>query len=55
MSPKLFQRFGFAPHTRVLVAVSGGVDSMVLLNLAVKAADLDVVVATFDHRLRPES
>ncbi|BAN75484.1 MULTISPECIES: tRNA lysidine(34) synthetase TilS [Lacticaseibacillus] len=55
MSPKLFQTFGFAPHTRVLVAVSGGVDSMVLLDLAVRAPDLDVVVATFDHRLRSES
>lgn len=55
MSPKLFQTFGFAPHTRVLVAVSGGVDSMVLLDLAVRAPDLDVIVATFDHRLRPES
>ncbi|RXT56281.1 tRNA lysidine(34) synthetase TilS [Lacticaseibacillus chiayiensis] len=55
MGPKLFQTFGFAPHTRVLVAVSGGVDSMVLLDLAVRAPDLDVIVATFDHRLRPES
>lgn len=55
MSPKLFEQFEFTPHTRVLVAVSGGVDSMVLLDLAVRAPNLDVVVATFDHRLRPES
>ena len=49
MSPKLFEQFEFTPHTRVLVAVSGGVDSMVLLDLAVRAPNLDVVVATFDY------
>lgn len=38
-----------------VVAVSGGVDSMVLLNLLSKNPDLRLVVAHFDHGIRPDS
>lgn len=44
-----------------VLAVSGGVDSMVLADILVKFKadqdfeDLDLVLAHFDHRLRPES
>jgi tRNA(Ile)-lysidine synthase len=40
----------------VIVAVSGGVDSMVLLDLLAREEDIAVVVAHFNHRLRgPEA
>lgn len=38
-----------SPHDRVLLAVSGGVDSMVMLDAA-REAKPRVIVATFDHR-----
>ena len=38
-----------SPHDRVLLAVSGGADSMVMLDAA-REARLPVTVATFDHR-----
>lgn len=38
-----------------MVAVSGGVDSVVLLHQLVTAADHDLVVAHFDHGIRPDS
>ncbi|HKK00663.1 MAG TPA: tRNA lysidine(34) synthetase TilS, partial [Desulfuromonadales bacterium] len=47
-----------APHERVLVAVSGGVDSVVLLHLFASCAarfPLTVFAAHLDHGLRPES
>jgi tRNA(Ile)-lysidine synthase len=37
---------------KYVVAVSGGVDSVVLLDLLVKTKDLQVVVAHFDHGIR---
>lgn len=40
---------------RLALAVSGGPDSMALLLLAAAALPGQVVVATVDHRLRPES
>jgi tRNA(Ile)-lysidine synthetase-like protein len=40
---------------RYVVAVSGGVDSMVLLDLLRQRPDLDLVVAHFDHGIRPDS
>lgn len=43
-----------APGSYV-AAVSGGVDSMVLLDLLTKQPDLTVVVAHFDHGIRPDS
>lgn len=46
------------PNQKLLLAISGGVDSMVLLELMQKAAQKDhltLVVAHVDHRLRPES
>lgn len=42
------------PGTYV-VAVSGGVDSMVLLDLLRQQPDLKLVVAHFDHGIRPDS
>ena len=47
-----------APGTTLLVAVSGGIDSMVLADILYRLRqDLDValVIASFDHGLRPES
>lgn len=43
-----------APGTYV-VAVSGGVDSMVLLDLLAARDDLKLIVAHFDHGIRPDS
>lgn len=43
-----------SPGTYV-VAVSGGVDSMVLLDLLRQQADLRLVVAHFDHGIRPDA
>jgi tRNA(Ile)-lysidine synthase len=40
---------------RYLVAVSGGVDSMVLLDMLVKRGNHEVLVAHFDHGIREES
>lgn len=38
-----------------MVAVSGGVDSMVLLDILSRQPGLDLVVAHFDHGIRPDS
>jgi tRNA(Ile)-lysidine synthase len=38
-----------------IVAVSGGVDSVVLLDMLVKKGEHELVVAHFDHGIRPES
>lgn len=40
---------------KYVVAVSGGVDSVVLLDLLSKQEGLDLIVAHFDHGIRPES
>jgi tRNA(Ile)-lysidine synthase len=40
---------------KYVVAVSGGVDSVVLLDLLTKIPGLQLVVAHFDHGIRPES
>lgn len=40
---------------KYLVAVSGGVDSMVLLDLLADNPRLELVVAHFDHGIRPDS
>lgn len=40
---------------KYIVAVSGGVDSVVLLDLLSKNKNLDLVVAHFDHGIRQES
>ncbi|WP_455295759.1 tRNA lysidine(34) synthetase TilS [Enterococcus crotali] len=46
------------PHQKILLAISSGVDSMVLLNLMQKAAEKDqlkIAVAHVNHQLRVES
>ncbi len=40
---------------RYLVAVSGGVDSVVLLDMLVKSAEDELIVAHFDHGIRSDS
>lgn len=40
---------------RYLVAVSGGIDSVVLLNMLVLDARHELIVAHFDHGIRPDS
>ncbi len=43
------------PPGKYVVAVSGGVDSVVLLDLLVKQPELELVVAHFDHGIRDDS
>jgi len=40
---------------KYVVAVSGGVDSMVLLDMMVRSSAGELVVAHFDHGIRPDS
>lgn len=40
---------------KYLVAVSGGVDSVVLLDMLVKRQQAELIVAHFDHGIRPDS
>jgi tRNA(Ile)-lysidine synthase TilS/MesJ len=40
---------------KYVVAVSGGVDSVVLLNLLKNLKNVEVIVAHFDHGIRPDS
>lgn len=40
---------------RYVVAVSGGVDSMVLLDVLAQHAGLNLIVAHYDHGIRPDS
>lgn len=40
---------------KYVVAVSGGVDSVVLLDILSKYSDLDLIVAHFDHGIRKDS
>lgn len=40
---------------KIVVAVSGGVDSVVLLDKLVRAGESDLVVAHVDHGIRPDS
>jgi tRNA(Ile)-lysidine synthase len=37
------------------VAVSGGIDSVVLLHMLVRSGDHELIVAHFDHGIRPDS
>jgi len=41
--------------SKYVVAVSGGVDSVVLLDMLVKKSDVELVVVHFDHGIRPDS
>jgi tRNA(Ile)-lysidine synthetase-like protein len=43
------------PAGRYVVAVSGGVDSVVLLDLLTKLGRVEIIVAHFDHGIRPDS
>ncbi|HSW74526.1 MAG TPA: tRNA lysidine(34) synthetase TilS [Candidatus Saccharimonadales bacterium] len=47
-------KLDIAPGTYV-VAVSGGIDSMVLLQMLAKQSELQLIVAHFDHGIRPDS
>lgn len=40
---------------KYVIAVSGGVDSMVLLDLLAKKSDIEVIVAHYDHGVRNDS
>lgn len=40
---------------KYVVAVSGGVDSVVLLDMLAKNSDHELIVAHFDHGIRPDS
>ncbi len=40
---------------KYLVAVSGGIDSVVLLDILVKDAQHELIVAHFDHGIREDS
>lgn len=42
-------------HGKYIVAVSGGVDSMVLLDLLSQQSGVDLIVAHFDHGMRNDS
>lgn len=41
--------------TRFVVAVSGGVDSVALLDMLARLSDHELIVAHFDHGIRPDS
>jgi len=43
------------PGGTYVIAVSGGVDSIVLLDLLAKKPEVKLIVAHFDHGIRPES
>jgi tRNA(Ile)-lysidine synthase len=43
------------PKGKYVVAVSGGVDSIVLLDLLSKMSGLNIIVAHFNHGIRPDS
>lgn len=43
------------PRGKYVVAVSGGVDSMTLLDLLAKQRGLELIVAHFNHGIRPDS
>lgn len=43
------------PAGKYVVAVSGGVDSVVLLDVLITQPELQLVVAHFDHGIRPDS
>ena len=49
----LIRTLGHAPRAPVLLAVSGGPDSMAMLALAAAALPGGIAAATVDHRLRP--
>jgi tRNA(Ile)-lysidine synthase len=44
-----------AKKDKLIVAVSGGVDSVVLLDMLVRAGEHNLIVAHIDHGIRPES
>ena len=43
------------PKGKYIVAVSGGVDSVVLLDVLVQQPDIELIVAHFDHGIRKDS
>ena len=54
----LVERFSPEPHAPILVAVSGGGDSVALLRLAhdwAQRTEREVIAVTIDHRLREDA
>lgn len=55
---ELFARLDFDKHDKIIAAVSGGSDSLALLDLAVTSlagTKTELIAVTVDHRLRPEA
>ena len=55
---KMQEKKYFQDHQKVLVAVSGGLDSMTLLQLSIdsqKELDIELAIAQVNHKQRPES
>lgn len=55
MGKDLIKKIKFPEPGRYIVAVSGGVDSMSLLDLLARQSELDLIVAHFDHGIREVS
>lgn len=50
-----FITYYLPPHAAAVIGVSGGPDSLCLLDLARQISTLDIIVAHFNHKLRPEA
>lgn len=55
MAKSIQKKVTFPPAGRYVVAVSGGVDSVVLLDLLAKRKNYELIVAHFDHGIRKDS
>jgi tRNA(Ile)-lysidine synthetase, N-terminal domain/tRNA(Ile)-lysidine synthetase, C-terminal domain len=50
-----FMTYDLPTHAAAIIGVSGGPDSLCLLDLARQISSLDITVAHFNHKLRPEA
>ena len=55
MSVELEKAVAVIPRGSYVAAVSGGVDSVVLLDMLTRQKKLELIVAHFDHGIRPDS